>query len=171
MWNAVPLEWKLQCKLPSRVGKWRTDPIKVPQVVLKQVQLWKANPLLILDPGPVVVPSSDDFAAKLYLSLEGIHKVEVQSKTVDVIRERIIQIVLHCLLNKLGLHQIHPDTVAETEFLRRLNIRKDDQEAVERSKQWAAMGRKLHSFSMEFALEAECLGPVICMPRDITRNK
>jgi hypothetical protein len=172
LWDNAPQEWKLRCKpLPNdriKVDQWKRDTIKVPKIVLDHLPAWEADLLLILNASTPLTRPSGDFAEGLYLALDGIH---TQSQIVDVIRSRIIRIILYCLLDKLGVRQVHPNSEAESEFLGRIGIWERGEKDTKQRRTWAPPGGKIYSFSLEFAPPQECLGSVICMPEDIKSSK
>ena len=169
LWEKVPLAWRTQCKLPPsdrlKVDQWKTDTITIPEMILAQLDLWDNDPSSILISEPTVsFTPSQDFPSRLYLALDHIY---TQSSVVKAIRLRILQIALHSLMNRLNVRQLRGNSEAESEFLGRIKIEKEDEEIRKRSKTWATTGEKYASLCAELG----GLGSMICMPEDISAYK
>ena len=148
-----------------KVDQWKSDIITVPEIVLTHLELWENDPLSILTlEATISLNSSQDFPSRLYLALD---HTDVLSSIVKAIRLRILQIALHSLVIRLNVRQLHANSEAETEFLGRINVERDDAEVGKRSKNWATNGGKYASLSKELG----GLGSMICMPEDISTYK
>ena len=148
-----------------RVDKWSVDPIKVPDIVLTQLDIWENDPSSILTSEVTLsTDSSQAFPDRLYLALD--HKLN-KSRIVTAITTRMLQIAFHFLMKRLDVSQLHPNSDADSEFFDRLNVRSNDEGTKKNCRTWATTGRKYDSLSAEF----EGLGSMICMPDDISTYK
>ena len=168
LWDIVPDEWKSECKRPPsgrmRADEWKKDPIEISEEVLTQLSDWENDVSSILPLAAFPDYPEKDFAQRLLLALGDTHS---QANIVGI-RLRILQIMLHLFINKLGGEKLRTDSEREAEFYERANISMDyEKKTLEMIKKWATTGRKLLSFSLEFAPLTECLGPMICLPEDI----
>lgn len=147
-----------------RVDEWKKDPIMISKEVLTQLSHWEKDIYSIL---PLVAFPDDpekNFAQRLLLALGGAHS---QANVVNI-RLRILQIMLHLFINKLGGEKLRSDSEREVEFYERAKIGMNSgKKILEMIKKWATTGRKLLAFSLEFAPLEECLGPMVCLPEDV----